>query len=99
MTDTQILTLAIAIVVPLALLLLSNGRLTDMRTSLQGNIHALKGNLDLTRTSLQTSIAAAKETLWAEAKAQHVEVMGLLHAIMGKLDEMDTRLTALAGRK
>jgi hypothetical protein len=96
MTDTQILTLAIAIVVPLALLLLSNSRLTDMRIS----------------------INEVKETLRAEMRAQHVEVMSeikanntqinakvsaidaFLHeAVMGKLDELDTRLTALEGRK
>lgn len=81
MTDTQILTLAIAIVVPLALLLLSNGRLTDIRTT------------------LQTSVAESKETLRAETQAQHREVMGLLQAIMGKLGELDSRLTALEGRK
>jgi len=91
-TDTQILTLAIAMVVPLALLLLSNSRLTDLRTSLHGEI-------EITRTSLQTSIAEAKETLRAEMLARHNEQMTLLNAIMGKLDGLDTRLTALEGRK
>jgi hypothetical protein len=45
MTDTQILTLAIAIVVPLGLLLLSNSRLTDMRISLQGSVTETKETL------------------------------------------------------
>jgi len=76
-TDTQILTVAIAMVVPLALLFLSNSRMTDMRTM------------------LQASITDAKETLRAEMTTRHTEQMALLNAILGKLDEMDTRLTAV----
>ena len=89
MTDVQILTLAIAVVVPLALLMLSNNRLTDLRTSL----HA--------------SVTESKETLRAEAKANHVETIAqlksldaFLHdAVMSKLDDMDRRLTALEASK
>ena len=92
MTDTQILTLALAIVVPLALLLLSNSRLTDMRSMLQASIAD-------TKEMLQASIAETKDTLRAEMQAKHVEQMALLNAIMGKLDEMDARLTALEARR
>jgi low affinity Fe/Cu permease len=81
MTDMQIFTLAVAIVVPLAVLLLNNSRMTDMRVM------------------LQASIAESKDTLRAEIAARHNEQMGLLNAIMSKLDGMDTRLTALEGRK
>src|SRR5580658_8002696 len=94
--DTQILTLAIAIVVPLALLRLSNGRLTDMRTMLQGSIAESK-------ETLRAEIA----TVRAESRAQHTEAMAeirainaFLHeAVVGKLDELNTRLTALESRK
>jgi Sec-independent protein translocase protein TatA len=45
MTDTQIFTLAIAVVVPVSLLLLSNSRLTDLRVSLQRSIDEAKETL------------------------------------------------------
>ena len=52
-------------------------------------------------------IAEAKETLRAEAKANHVETIAKLTAldaflregVMSKLDEMDRRLTALEGKR
>jgi hypothetical protein len=44
MTDTQILTLAIAVVVPVSLLR-SNRRLTDLRVSLQRSIDEAKETL------------------------------------------------------
>jgi hypothetical protein len=81
MTDIQIRTVAIAIivpvVVPLSLLIYSNSRVTEV-----------------------------KETLRAEIKALHVEMTArftaidtFLQAMMGKLDELDRRLTALEGRR
>jgi hypothetical protein len=88
MNDVQILTLAIAVVVPISLLLLSNSRLTDMRTTLQGSIAE-------TRESLRNSIIEAKETLRAESNTHHVELLGILKAITDKLDEVDTRLADL----
>lgn len=83
------MTLAFAIVVPLGLLLLSNSRLTDLCTMLQG------------------SIGESKETLRAEAKAQHTEVMARLaaidaflhEAVMGKLEELDRRLNTLESKR
>jgi hypothetical protein len=70
MTDTQILTVAIAVVVPLSSLIYSNSRITE-----------------------------AKETLLAEMKTIHTEIMARLDAIetflheavMGKLEELDRR--------
>jgi len=77
MTDVQILTMAVAVIVPLSLLIYSNSRITE-----------------------------AKETLRAEIKALHVEMTArftaidtFLQAMMGKLDELDRRLTALEGRR
>ena len=81
MTDVQILTLALAVIVPLSLLIYSNSRITDVRVAIQASL------LDM------------KETLRAEMRAEHVEQMGLLNAVMGKLDEMDRRLTTLEGKR
>jgi hypothetical protein len=88
MTDVQVLTLAVAVIVPLSLLIYSNSRISDVRLSLDSKLND------------------AKETLRAEAKTQHTEVMARLtaidtflhEAVMSKLDEMDRRLTALESR-
>jgi hypothetical protein len=78
MTDIQILTIALAIIVPMSSLIYSNSRITEV-----------------------------KETLRADMKTMHTELMARLDAIetflhqavMGKLDELDRRLTALEGRR
>jgi Sec-independent protein translocase protein TatA len=70
------LTLAFAIVVSLSLLLLSNSRLTGLRTMLQGSIGESKETL-----------RESKETLRAEAKSQHTEVLARLAAIDAFLHE------------
>ena len=78
MTDAQILTIALAVIVPLSMLLYSNSRVSE-----------------------------AKETLRAEAKANHVETMSKLReldvflreAVMSKLDDLDRRLTTLEGKR
>lgn len=77
MTDAQILTIAIAVILPVSMLIYSNSRINEV-----------------------------KETLRAEAKANHVETIAKLTAldaflregIMSKLDELDRRLTALEGK-
>jgi hypothetical protein len=88
MTDVQVLTLAVAVIVPLSLLIYSNSRISDIRLSLDSKLND------------------TKETLRAEMKTQHTEVMArltsmdaFLHELMGKLDEMDRRLTALESRR
>ena len=45
MTDTQLLTLAVAIVVPLSLLLYSNSRITDAKETLRAEIELLRREL------------------------------------------------------
>jgi hypothetical protein len=89
MTDVQILTLAVAVIVPLSLLIYSNSRITDVRLSLDSKIND------------------CKDTLRAEAKAQHAEVMARLtaidmflhEAVMGKLDELDRKLNVFEGKQ
>lgn len=89
MTDVQILTLALAVIVPISLLLLNNSRISDLRGS------------------FQTALMDTKDTLRAEMKSQHSDLAAritsmdsfLREAVMGKLDELDRRLTSLEGRR
>jgi len=45
MTDTQLLTLAIAVIVPLSLLIYSNSRISDAKETLQAKISELRAEL------------------------------------------------------
>ena len=89
MTDIQILTLAIAAVVPLAMLVLNNSRLTDLRTSLHGSVAEAKDTL---RAEVR---ASHSETI---AKLTALDTF-LREAVMSKLDDLDRRLTALEATK
>ena len=46
MTDTQMLTLAVAVIVPLSLLLYSNGRITEAKETLRADIKRLEEKID-----------------------------------------------------
>ena len=56
LTDAQVMTLALSIVIPLSMLIHSNHRITDTRDSLGKRIDDLKG-------SLEGQIASVKESL------------------------------------
>jgi|SRR5579872_1565961 len=83
MTDTQILTLAIAVVVPLALLMLSNSRFTDIRGSIAESKETLRAEMQTFRIEMQAEFRSQRQ---------------LLDAIMGKLEDIDKRVTALERR-
>jgi len=67
LTDIQILTLALAVIVPLSLLLLSNSRISDTRVALDGKINdtrvALDGKISDTRDVLDAKISDTRDVL------------------------------------
>jgi hypothetical protein len=77
MTDVQLLTIALAVIVPVSSLIYSNSRITDVKETLRAEI----------------------KTLQAELMGRFNTIDSLLHAMMGKLDELDRRLTTLEGRR
>jgi len=58
MTDAQLLTLAIAIIVPLSLLLYSNSRITDTKETLRAEIGETKQTLRAEMEALRAETAA-----------------------------------------
>jgi len=70
MTDTQILTLAIAVIVPLSLLIYSHSRISDVSGILGKRI-------DDINTNLSRSINEAKDTLRAEMNTLRAEMVQL----------------------
>jgi Sec-independent protein translocase protein TatA len=81
MTDMQLLTLALAVIVPLGLLLLSNSRISDTKETLRGSISEAKETL---RAELQT--------LRTEMGAKHAEVMAGLDRIAVQVKAIETSL-------
>jgi hypothetical protein len=80
MTDFQLLTLAIAVIVPLSLLIYSNSRITDtketlraemreMETRLSGRLDKLEGKFDAMNSRLDTHF----ERLETMLKIQELE--------------------------
>jgi hypothetical protein len=97
MTDQQVLTIAIAIVFPLAMLLYSNSRITDtrdtvraelreVRAALHGEIEALRletqGQNNALRAEMNT-LRAEMDTLRAEMRAgfERLEMLLKMHEL------------------
>ena len=56
MTDPQIMTLALAIVIPLSMLIYSNSRITEAKETLRAEIGQLRSDLTLTMETRFNSI-------------------------------------------
>jgi hypothetical protein len=69
MTDAQMLTLAIAIILPLSMLLYSNSRITDTKETLRAEIGESKHALRAEMEKLRAEIGETKQTLRAEMAA------------------------------
>jgi hypothetical protein len=67
MTDAQLLTLAIAIVVPLSLLLYSNSRITDTKDTLRAEIgeskYALRAEMEILRSETAAGFARIERAI------------------------------------
>jgi hypothetical protein len=81
MTDIQLLTLAIAVLVPLSLLLYSNSRITDVRSS-----------INEAKETLRAEIRAVRLELQAEIRTSHNEIMTTLERIAAQVKALETNL-------
>jgi len=78
-TDAQLLTLAIAIVVPLSLLLYSNSRITDAKEPLRAEIGETKQTLRAEMESLRSETAAGFGRI--ERAIERLETKLVVHEI------------------
>ncbi|MGA3235632.1 MAG: hypothetical protein ABSG03_04985 [Bryobacteraceae bacterium] len=85
MTDAQLLTLAIAIIVPLSLLLYSNSRITDTKETLRAEIGE-------TKQTLRAEIGETKQTLRAEMEALRAETAAGFVRIERAIERLETKL-------
>jgi hypothetical protein len=63
MTDTQLLTLAIAIIVPLSMLIYSNTRITEAKETLKANIAELRAEMRTMHAELLAEIRENRQLL------------------------------------
>jgi hypothetical protein len=76
MTDIQLLTIAIAVIIPISSLIYSNSRIADVRESLNKRIDDFRAEVN---------------HRFEEMDRRFDNLQGLLESIMGKLDELDRR--------
>lgn len=79
MTDTQLLTLAIAIIVPLSLLLYSNSRITDTKETLRAEIGESKQALRAEMETLRAETAAGFNRI--ERAIERLETKLVIHEL------------------
>jgi hypothetical protein len=68
MTDTQLLTLALAIIFPLSMLIYSNSRVTEAKETLRAEMQAMKGEILVMLTRIENKLDH-----YAEVQATHSE--------------------------
>jgi hypothetical protein len=76
MTDTQMFTLALAVLVPLSLLLLSNSRVTDAKEAIRADIRSLSMEIQAMRAEIQsvrTEVIASKTELKQDLRIHVLE--------------------------
>jgi hypothetical protein len=61
LTDQQLLTLAIAVIMPLSMLLYSNSRITETKETLRADIKALSNRLEGLQETLRAEMALGLE--------------------------------------
>jgi hypothetical protein len=77
-TDPQVMTVALAIIIPFSLLIYSNSRITDAKETLRADIHTVSAEL--------------KGELYAESAKLRGEMAGLRAEIMGGFDRLEAKL-------
>lgn len=81
MTDTQLLTLALAVIIPLSLLLYSNSRISEAKDTLKAEIAVMRAEM---REAL-AEIRGELSTMRAEMQAFRTEVRADVQALEHKL--------------
>jgi hypothetical protein len=87
MTDPQLVTLAFAIIIPLSLLLYSNGRITEAKETLRAEMRAGFDRLEGIKSGLDTLSADMRE-LRREAREDRLTIDADIKLLTGKVYEL-----------
>ncbi len=94
-TDAQLLTLAVAMILPLSMLLYSNSRITEAKETLRAEIaaskHALRSEISESAHALRMEMQALR----AEMQAQRSEMQLGFERILNKLDHLAGEVATL----
>jgi hypothetical protein len=85
MIDAQLMTLALAVIIPLSLLIYSNSRITDAKETLRADIRTLSAEL-------KGELFAETAKLRGEMAGLRGEMTGLKAEIMGGFDKLEAKL-------
>jgi hypothetical protein len=86
--DTQILTPAVSVIVPVSFLPLSNSRISDVKETLRLESNGMK-------ETLRAEIQSAKTELRGEMQVMKTETQAGKAEILSRLDRMEDNLTRL----
>jgi len=79
MTDQQLLTLALAVIIPLSLLLYSNSRITDVKQTLGNSIaeakETLRADMQSLRSELRSEMIVNKSEIIAAIRGLDAKLM------------------------
>jgi hypothetical protein len=94
MTDAQLLTLAIVIIVPLSLLLYSNSRITYTKDTLRAEIGESKHAFRAEMETVRAEIGESKHTLRAEMETVRAEIGETKHALRAEMETLRAETAA-----
>lgn len=98
MTDTQLLTLAIAIIVPLSMLLYSNSRITEAKETLRADTKRVEDTLHADLGRVEGVLRAEINGISSELKAVMMQLNNKLDHIIETQADHSNRLEKLENR-
>ncbi len=84
MTDEQLITLALAVIIPLSMLIYSNSRITEAKETLRAEIGQSRAEIRADMTVLENKLDTSM-----------IKLEGKLDTIINMLGHLDTRVTKL----
>lgn len=71
MTDSQMMTLALAVVIPLSMLIYSNSRITEAKETLRAEIQVMRADLGASLARISSEILSLKADLKIHEMEHH----------------------------
>jgi hypothetical protein len=85
MTDPQLMTLALAIIIPLSMPIYSNSRITEAKETLRAEMATGNSRMNELKETLRAEMAATKETLRAEMSAGFSRISSEIQSLKADL--------------
>jgi hypothetical protein len=94
-TDAQLMTMALAVIIPLSMLIYSNSRLTELKETLRAEMGQMEARINTRFIELEARMDARINALETKMDARFGSIDRKLDEILRILGDHETRITRL----